>query len=59
MTNMLRNLFEMVFWSAAVAVTFALYLESVTDAELRTLASQEEAPLAAQSDSERAARLLP
>jgi hypothetical protein len=50
MTNMLRNLFEMVFWSAAIAVTFALYLESVSDTELRTLASQDAAPQVVQVD---------
>lgn len=37
--EMLRNLVEMVFWSAAIAVTVGLYMNAVSNVETETVAS--------------------
>lgn len=36
---MIRNLVEMVFWSATIAVTVGLYMNAVTNAETEMIAS--------------------
>lgn len=47
---MMRNLVEMVFWSAAIAVTIGLYMNAVTNAETAKVASQDAAIQLVQSD---------
>jgi len=47
---MIRNLVEMVFWSAAIAVTVGLYMNAVTNAEIEAVASHDATPQLVQSD---------
>jgi|GEM_PF-3817689 len=47
---MVRNLVEMVFWSAAIAVTVGLYMNAVTNAEIETVASHDVATQLERSD---------
>ncbi|MBG7602196.1 MAG: hypothetical protein IZT60_06595 [Gammaproteobacteria bacterium] len=47
---MIRNLVEMVFWSATIAVTVGLYMNAVTNAEIETVASQDVAIQLVQSE---------
>ena len=41
--EMIRNMVEMVFWSAMIAVTVGLYMNAVTNAETETVASRDAA----------------
>ncbi len=47
---MIRNLVEMVFWSATIAVTVGLYMNAVTNAETEIVASHDVAIQLVQSD---------
>jgi len=47
---MIRNLVEMVFWSATIAVTVGLYMNAVANAEIETVASQQTAIQLVQSE---------
>ena len=47
---MIRNLVEMVFWSAAIAVTVGLYMNAVTNAETEVFASHDAAIQLVQSE---------
>ena len=47
---MIRNLVEMVFWSATIAVTVGLYMNAVTNAEIETVSSQDVAIQLVQSE---------
>ncbi len=47
---MIRNLVEMVFWSATIAVTVGLYMNAVTNAEIETVASHDATIQLVQSD---------
>ncbi len=38
---MIRNLVEMVFWSAAIAVTVGLYMSAVSNVETEMIASHD------------------
>ena len=39
--KMVRNLIELSFWCAAIAVTVGLYMNAVADAESQTVASHD------------------
>jgi hypothetical protein len=47
---MVRNLFEMVFWSAMIAVTVGLYMNAVSNAEIEIVASHDAAIQLVQSE---------